>query len=238
MTPMTASLGDTMEEGVIRFSARHETERLSQLRYPQEVGQLIAWREILVRLGVVGRTEGRYGGAGYGNLSARVGPRSAALGRRSFLITGTQTGGHVCMSSDALCLVESYSIQHNTVVSRGVSGPSSESLTHGAVYDLGPHIRNVIHAHCAEIWASARVLQLPMTRPAIAYGSTEMAEEMRRVAGSTTFMTKQILVMQGHEDGVIAFGRTLEEAARVLLDTLAEAYRLLVQEDGVLCRRR
>ena len=59
------------DEGVIKFDARHTTEELNARKYGPVVRDLIAWRAILVQTGLVGQDPGRYGGAGYGNVSGR-----------------------------------------------------------------------------------------------------------------------------------------------------------------------
>ena len=41
--------------------------------------------------------------------------------------------------------------------------------------------------------------------------------------------------MGGHEDGIVAFGRTAEEAGEVMLRTLARAYEAACAEGGGLC---
>ena len=80
-------------------------------------------------------------------------------------LTGTQTSGKDCMSLADLCVVEGCDVERNRVASRGPVLPSSESLTHGAIYDLTPHIRVVLHAHSPVIWRRARELRLPTTDP-------------------------------------------------------------------------
>ncbi len=213
-----------VDEGVIKFHADHRDAPLDARRYADTACRLIAWREILGRTGLVGQEEGRYGGFGYGNVSARVGPPSAARGRRSFLITGTQTSGKQCVSLADLCVVERFDVERNSVDSHGQTLPSSESMTHGAVYDLGSHIRFVFHAHSPVIWTQAPRLRIPTSDPRVPYGTQEMAREVHRLYRSTALPEVQILAMGGHEDGVIVFGRTAEEAGEVLVRYLARAY--------------
>src|SRR5262249_35839367 len=125
---------------------------------------LSAWREVLARLSLVGRDPARYEGLGYGNLSARLAPfGDVGRGRRRFLVTGSQTGGIPDLTLDHYCVVERYDVARNTVHSLGPVRPSSESLTHGAIYDAAPAARFVFHAHAPEIWRAARALGLPVT---------------------------------------------------------------------------
>lgn len=225
------------DEGVIKFRSEHRSCRLDPHRYGELSCRLIAWREILAGTGLIGQRPDLYGGYGYGNISGRVGPPGAGRGRRSFLITGTQTSGKECISLDDFCVVERFDDRANRTVSFGGTHPSSESLTHGAFYDLGPHIRFVFHGHSPTIWRHGRRLGLPTSRPAVPYGTPEMAQEVRRLFRSSSLADSQILVMGGHEDGVIVFGRTAEEAGRILLGSLARAYEIECGAAGGLCRR-
>ncbi|MEZ4437739.1 MAG: class II aldolase/adducin family protein [Polyangiaceae bacterium] len=216
-----------VDEGVIKFEAEHRQERLEPGRYGDLACRLAGWREVLAKLQLVGQDPARYGGAGYGNVSARVGPRGMPRGKRSMLISGTQTGGVPRLGLSHLCLVEAYDYARNRVVSRGALRPSSETMTHGAIYDLSPAIAFVFHAHCPELWQHAAALRLPTTDPRIAYGTPEMAREVQRLYHGTTLSAVRILAMGGHEDGIIVFGETAEEAGAVLVRQLARAHQLV-----------
>ena len=224
------------DEGVIKFDARHETEELNVRQFGPVVRDLIAWRAILVQTGLVGQDPKRYGGAGYGNVSGRVGAPSSPRGARPFLVSGTQTGGLSCVSLDDFALVERYRIASNQVDSRGLTPPSSEAMTHGAIYDLGSTIRFVFHGHCPAIWRFADSLNIPMTHPQIPYGTPAMAEEVGRLYRETPLASIQVLAMGGHEDGSIAFGRSGQEAGTHLMRVLADAYTLGVDPmSGAFC---
>src|SRR6188472_2162551 len=107
-------------------------------------------------LGFIGIDPARYQGVGFGNISVRVPPFRGPRGQQSaFLITGTQTGAPRAIGVDDVCVVESWDLRRNRVVSRGRILPSSESLTHGAVYDVVPNARAVIHAHAPTIFRVA-----------------------------------------------------------------------------------
>ena len=101
--------------------------------------------------------------------------------------------------------------------------PSSESLTHGAIYDIAPAARVVLHAHAPEIWRHARALGLPVTRVEVQNGTPEMALDVQRLYRESTLSGTGILAMGGHEDGVIAFGATAAEAVETLVRHLARA---------------
>ncbi len=222
-------------DGVVKFQADHTERPLNPQTYGALAATLIAWRAIFRQVGGIGQTPARYTGIGFGNVSGRIGPFPGAPGARPFLVTGTQTGGQDCLSLADFCLVRTWSVPRNHVHSEGVLLPSSESMTHGAVYDLGPHIRFVFHGHVPLIWRNAKGLRLPCTAPGIAYGTPGMAAEMVRLSRETALMEGRVLVMLGHEDGVIAFGRTAEEAGAAFTTTLAAAYTLEARREGRLC---
>jgi hypothetical protein len=222
-------------DGVVKFGADHDPTPLPHDHFDGLAGRLLAWRDILVRLGGVGQRADRYGGAGFGNVSARVGPFPGERGRRGFVITGTQTGGHRCMGLDDLCHVRGYDIAANRVESRGRTWPSSESLTHGAVYDLSPSIRCVLHVHAPLLWHDAQALHLPTTDPAVAYGTPQMAHEVGRLARQTALFDVRVFSMGGHEDGIVAFGRDFDTAGAALVRVLARAGERLYAEQHRLC---
>jgi hypothetical protein len=211
-------------EGVIQFEVEHETRVLEERVYGETAAVLAAWREVLARLGLIGRDPSRYQGAGYGNVSARVGPfGDVGRGQRRFLVTGTQTGGRPRVTLADFCLVERYDLPRNHVRSLGSVAPSSESLTHGALYDVAPSVRVVLHAHAPEIWRQARALGLPVTSDDARNGTPAMAFEIQRLYRESTLSGTGILAMGGHEDGVIAFGATASEAGGILVRHLARA---------------
>lgn len=222
-----------MEEGVTKFVAAHVDGPLSQAARDL-AARLAAWRTVLARAGLIGRDPGRYGGVGFGNVSARLGPFPGARGRRTFLVSATRTGGRRCVEVGDFCVVRRYEVAANRVESAGPAPPSSESMTHGAVYDLGAHIRWVFHGHCPEVWRRARELRLPTTAPGVDYGTPQMAREVSRLARETALHERRVFVMAGHTDGVVAFGRSAEDTGAALLGTLAAAYERAFAE-GPLC---
>ena len=211
-------------EGVIKFTCQHQQEALSDQVYGAVAGQLDAWRLILRQTGLMGQDPERYEGAGFGNLSARLSPPSLPRGRRRFLISGSQTGHMEHLRMQGLSVVEHYDSRENWVSSKGVVLPSSESLTHAAIYDLSSAIRFVFHVHSPAIWSRARELRLPQTSAEIAYGTQEMAREVQRLYRSSSLSDRRVLAMRGHQDGVIAFGHSAGDAGLAIMRELAAAY--------------
>ena len=60
------------------------------------------------------------------------------------------------------------------------------------------------------------------TEKNVSYGTPEMAKEIIRLFKQDNLIDKKILVMSGHEEGIISFGANLEEAANILLDRYYE----------------
>ncbi len=217
-------MNDPNVEGLTRFEVEHAARPLEERVYGHVARGLAAWREILARLGLLGQDPARYGGVGYGNVSARLGPfGDVPRGRRRFLVTGTQTGGRRDVGLADFCVVEEYDLVRNRVRSTGAVAPSSESLTHGALYDIAPAARVVFHVHAPEVWRAARRLGLPMTDSRARNGTTALALEVQRLYRETALPSLGILVMAGHEDGVLTFGASLEEAGGILVRHLGRA---------------
>ncbi|WP_405228185.1 class II aldolase/adducin family protein [Lentisalinibacter sediminis] len=149
-------------------------------------------------------------GVGYGNLSIR--------GREpgTFIVSGTQTGHIPRTEASHYALVTGYDIDANRVACEGPIQASSEALTHAAIYELDPAIRAIAHVHSGELWRRLRD-RIPTTAPDVPYGTPEMAREFRRLYEETDFARSGVAVMAGHEEGLVAVGATIEEAADCLL---------------------
>jgi len=198
-------------EGVVKY-------RLDHVYAPPQcfpgLARLTAWRTVLHRLGLIGQDPARYGGLGYGNLSQR-------LEGETFLVTATQTGHLTHLEAEHYVRVVWASPADNALRAEGPVPPSSEALTHAALYAADARIRFVIHVHCPEIWREARRLRLAVISADCAYGTPELAGEARKMAAASVL--PGLLVMGGHEDGILVFGAELSPAAGLLIDTLAEA---------------
>lgn len=190
------------------------------------IAELNAWRKLLHKLGLIGADPNRYGGVGFGNVSVRVPPFGAVPGRRHFLVTGTQTGGKPELTASDYALVTEYDPDRNRLVAQGPVAPSSEALTHGMLYDLDDALRVVLHVHSPDIWSRVRPLGIAATAPQAAYGTPEMTMEVRRLFEDGGVQRPRVFVMGGHEDGVVAFGQTADEAGGALYCQLMRAFKL------------
>lgn len=211
------------DEGVIKYALRFTPAPAVRAAAVRELG---AWRRLLRLTRLVGQEEARYGGFGFGNLSQRIAPFHAPRAQRRFLITGTQTGELAELGPEHYATVLSTDPQRNLVHAEGPIQPSSESLTHGVLYALDNRLRFVFHVHAPEIWRHARTLAIPATRKEVAYGTPQMAEEVRRLFRDHPTAVRRVFAMGGHEDGVISFGTTAAEAGNVLIDHLTRAFQL------------
>ncbi|PYL69646.1 MAG: hypothetical protein DMF28_02530, partial [Verrucomicrobia bacterium] len=104
----------------------------------------------------------------------------------------------------------------NWIRYEGAAIPSSESLTHAAVYQSDAKAGAVIHGHDSKLWA-ALLHQAPSSSEAVEYGTSEMACEVTRLFKVTDVQSRKIFVMAGHEGGIVALGKDLEEALAVLM---------------------
>lgn len=191
------------DEGVIKFNCHWtQTNPLPS----SKLKSLIDCRNQLFKLGLIGVYPD---GIGYGNIS------QLDHAKNQFVISGTQTGHFAQAMPEHFALVTNYNIKENFIVCEGPIKASSESLTHAMIYETFPDVTAVIHIHSAEHWKRL-MHQVPTTGVAIPYGTPKMAEEIKRLAKESDLPQSQILVMAGHEDGIITFGSTLDQAFQVL----------------------
>ena len=98
----------------------------------------------------------------------------------------------------------------------GAAIPSSESLTHAAIYESDPTIFAAIHCHDPVLWRT-RLDRVPTTSKAVAYGTPEMAYEILRLFTGSNVRSRKIFIMAGHEGGIVTFGKNLEDAFDVVM---------------------
>lgn len=210
-------------EGVVKYVEHFSSGPPSQA---PEVVELLSWRSILFDLDLIGCDPTRYDGAGFGNASARFKSNDGRKGRRRFLVTGTQTGHLPRLDARHIAVVEQYDLAANKVVASGPVHPSSEVLTHGAVYDHCDDVRWIFHAHSPLIWLRRTELDLPTTRPQVPYGTPAMALEVGRLFAECRLRQRRIFAMGGHQDGIVSFGDTAAEAGALMISLLAQARAL------------
>ena len=210
------------QEGIVKYQCDFTPAPALPLSV---INELNAWRKLMVITGLIGQDANRYGGYGYGNISRRLDTLVRGDGLHPFLITGTQTGGKADLLAEDYVVVTACYAMENRLVAEGPIKPSSEALTHGAVYALDSQILWVIHTHSPEIWHNAEALGVPMTAN-VPYGSPEMAAEVKRLYAESDLPEKRIFGMTGHEDGIVTYGRTAEEAGFTMLAYLVRALQI------------
>jgi len=188
-------------EGVIKFSLDFHPGPAPSTEVIADVNR---WRQRLFALKMIGQDSARYDGFGFGNVSVR--------GDDGFWITGTQTGGLEQLDTAHYVLVIGADTDSNAVTAVGPLKPSSEALTHAALYQAGVEVGCVLHVHAPELWRNAAELGLPLTDALVPYGTPQMSDEVTRLFRETAGMGQRLFAMGGHEDGLVAFGATPDVA--------------------------
>lgn len=177
----------------------------------EEIAELNFYRSKMYRLGFIGAYDD---GIGFGNISKRY-----SKNPQQFIISGTQTGSLAKLTDQHYTLVTSVDIPGNKLSCSGPVKASSESLTHAALYSMSPEIGAVIHIHAMELWKKL-LNKVPTSAADVPYGTPAMALEMQRLYQQQGLDKLKILVMAGHEEGIITFGKDLKEAAEVLFKNI------------------
>ena len=192
-------------EGTIKFDCHLSNEKIV---IPSELFIMLNyWRDELWLKCLIG---GYPDGTGYGNISVRV-PQSD-----QFYISGTSTGGIPELDQIHYSLVERCDPHQNSLWCRGLIKASAESMSHAAIYSASKEVGAVVHIHDRKLWEKYLDI-LPSTDKKAEYGTPEMSHEIGRIMTYPQTLDKKILVMGGHEEGIISFGKTVEEAALIIL---------------------
>lgn len=193
-----------MDEGYIKFNCHH------QLAKPLEVEKITAlnqFRQVMYDNKLIGAYPN---GIGFGNISQRY-----SVDNQQFIISGTATGNNSILTNQHYALVSKVDIARNELWCEGPIRASSESMSHAVIYQTCPEIQAVIHVHHLEMWKNL-LHQVPTTDLSAAYGTPEMANSIIDLLKKTDLRTSKLFVMEGHEEGIFGFGRTLEEATEVI----------------------
>jgi len=199
-----------MLDGVIKYSIEHQRQGTPLFSGYE---QLEALRTRLFTLGLIGEKDG----IGYGNLSMRH------EGSKSFFITATQTGRKQTLSREYYTYISDYDFNTFKIISQGTHKPSSEALSHAMIYAIDDRITTVIHIHSLALWKFMKAKNNLFTTAE--YGTADMAEEISGLYDNLDPMTNNAFVMKGHEEGIITFGKSVEEA-ELALYSIMQAYLL------------
>ena len=195
----------------IKFSCECVAARIASF---SGLAELNAYRTKLMGLHLIGVDSN---GVGFGNLSVRDGATD------NFYITGSATGGLHELNVADCAKVVACDCPANRVRYEGSIIPSSESLTHAAIYKSEPTAGAVIHFHCTKLWA-ALLNQAPTASKGAEYGTPELAYEIIRLFVRTDAPSRKIVVMAGHKAGILTFGKDFEEAFAILIRERTRIY--------------
>jgi len=188
------------DEGYIKFNLnwKEKTFDFSD----NEFTQLNLYRNNLVELGLIGLYPD---GIGFGNISIRQ-------ANNRFIISGSATGGIKNLTKEHYALVTEYNLQNNHVICKGLTKASSESMSHAAIYQSNTNVNAVIHIHHQKLWEKL-IHVLPTTDKKAEFGTPEMAFEISKLSKTDL----GIIIMGGHPEGIISYGKNLEEAYTTLI---------------------
>ena len=192
-----------MEEGYIKYQCNWIQEQVIKA---EQIHDINKWRSMLMMKGFIGMYNN---GIGFGNISMR-------MDQHVFMISGSATGGIKELTNDHYALVTDFNLAENQLTCKGMTTASSESLTHASIYACSKETNAVVHIHHKEKWSSL-LHQAATTDSSIAYGTPEMAFAIQNLIKEDKVGPSRIIVMGGHEEGLIAYGKSLEEAATAFL---------------------
>lgn len=194
------------ETGVIKYTSTWIKAEPLEINRIQELNE---WRDKLYALNFIGENEDAIG---YGNISIRS-------TKNEFIVSGSGTGKLKKLGVEHYTTVVNYDLENNSLEAKGPILASSESLTHAVLYELDESINAILHIHDATLWKKL-LHRVPTTNSEVEYGTPQMAIEMVRLFAETDLRTIKILAMEGHTDGIIAFGKNLQEAGNLLLNAI------------------
>lgn len=194
-----------MDEGYIKFIAIQENEDF--FLSDEILREINIFRNILKQHHLIGQLTD---GIGFGNISVKI------KNTNEFVITGSNTGYLPVLEKYHLAKINKFVIHENKVFYNGIAKPSSETMTHAAIYEINHRIQAVVHTHHHATWKKY-LHQLPTTDLAYAYGTPEIAIEIRKILLQNQNAADGIIIMGGHNDGIITYGNNLEAATNLML---------------------
>ena len=194
-----------MAEGYVKYTAKHT---ISPAIEAPDWARLNDARTHLHSFGLVGVTQG---GIGFGNVSIRY-------RGNEFLISGTATGALPELTPREYCLVSAFDLEQNQVVTSGPIQASSESMTHGAVYQSCPKVNCVIHIHSRKIFDAMLKERYACTPKDAEYGTPQIALAIGKCIRESGMDEEGQIVLAGHDEGVIAYGPTVVRALDLILE--------------------
>lgn len=193
-----------MDEGYIKFTSER---RDGPVPRSTRLDELNSARTALFDLRLIGQYPD---GIGFGNVSLRE-------SNDRFVITASTTGGIRELQHRQYCLVESFSMERNRVLSYGPLNASSESMTHGAIYSANPSVNYVVHVHNRTLFDDLLQRHWLATPADTAYGTPAMANAVTQLVRAQLRLPV-LFVMAGHAEGIVAYGADLASTQTLLLE--------------------
>ena len=192
-------------DGYIKFEARHS---LGAAPAHQALAALDALRTALFDASWLGMTQE---GVGFGNISLRAAEPQAGLcaakNPPAFIITASGTGGARELGPDGYCLVSNFDLSANWVESRGPLPPSSESMSHGAIYLAAQNATCVAHLHSQELYDGLLAAGALSTPQDAAFGTPGLALALGALAAQSPL--EGTIIMKGHVPGLMLYAPSL-----------------------------
>jgi L-ribulose-5-phosphate 4-epimerase len=193
-----------VDEGYIKYTINHLNGLEPLYFWTMKISRV---RTGLFDLGLIGVTSE---GIGYGNISTRLGCSAG------FVISGAATGAKRELRPEDFSEVLSFDTKTNRVNCIGKIRSSSESMSHGAIYNADKGVKAVIHVHHQGMWEYMLTNPYPSTSERAAFGTPELAEEINSLVVQHA-KPNGVFVLKGHQEGVIAYASQLESARDLLL---------------------
>ena len=194
-----------MTEGVIKFQIEkwEESGPVDAAVY----GEIEKARKRLYQMNFIGHNP-EYN-LGFGNISSR-------LNAGDFVITGSQTGHLENLDGSYYSIINGYNFENNSVCGRGPAKPSSESLSHAALYHSSAKINTVIHIHASRLWNRLYDTHPCYTPVNAEYGSIELYNSLTELMTGQKTSLPAVIVMRGHEDGIIIGAGSVDDGMAAL----------------------
>lgn len=200
-------------EGVIKYTLSHEWGSLLSL-FEKKIEHTLDWsllttvdevRTVLHDAHLIGAYPS---GISYGNISLRV--------ENGFLISGSGTGLSRVLGLEGYSFVLSCIPEKNQVISYGPVHPSSESMTHAAIYRACSEAQCVIHVHSASLFNVLLSKPIPRTPASIAYGTPELFWAVNDLVSAFP-EESGLFITAGHIEGIFAYAPTPIKALHCIL---------------------
>lgn len=170
------------------------------------------WRAIFFKMSLIGEYSTKK--ISFGNISKRL------SGSNEFIITGAQTGQFPNLTGAQYTKVVKCDLKKLSLDAIGPTAPSAESVTHYSIYEKCTQVNAIFHVHHTELWSFLNKNQCDSIAKDVKHGTQEMGLACGDCIGTKS---KGIMVLEGHQDGIISFGETIEDAGKIILETLKEA---------------